>query len=708
MSEPTPAGLLHLARLYGVQPNYRNVYGERTEAATEALLAVLAAAGAPPVLDPANPTALIQARRAELWQRRVPPVLAAFAGEPSALRLQLPQAEAIQRLDFRLEYEDGGVKEWSVQPGANTEVKVRVSEGTVAILVPLPAGLPLGYHTLRTSMTGQTWSTLVVAAPAQAYQPPPGERWWGTFLPLYALQTQHPWRTGDFGDLAGLAAWTGGLGGRIAGTLPLLASFLDGDPYDPSPYAPMSRLAWNELYIDVQAVPELQDAAAIRLQIGSPDFQAELARLGANPQVDYTALLRRKRQALAGLAEAFFENGAAHRQAEFAAFVAGHPHIADYARFRAAGERQGKGWPAWPDPLRSGTITAQDVDPTAERYHLYVQWLADQQLAGIAGAVKRGAAGLYLDLPLGVHGAGYDTWRHRDLFATGVTTGAPPDALFIDGQNWGFPPLHPERLRASGYAYFIAALRHHLQYARALRIDHVMGLYRQFWVPQGFGPRDGVYLRYPAHELAAILCLESHRTQTVMVGENLGVVPQRVSQLIERRGLRPMDVAPFSPTGDPTHALAPPPVTALASLNTHDTPTFAGWWHGRDLDDQLDLGLIDAASAESQHNGRTQVTWSIGEFLATHDLAERPNEGAPPLPEVVSGVLRWLARSQAWAVLVNLEDLWQEERPQNVPGTYRERPNWLRKATQSWEAFQPSAFVQRVLRAVDSERRNAP
>ena len=708
MSEPAPAGLVHLARLYGVQPNYRNVYGERTDASTEALLAVLAAAGAPPVPDPSDPTALIQARRAELWQRRVPPVLAAFAGEPAVLRLQLPQPGAAQRIDFRLEYEDGSVTEWAVQPGADPNLKVRASNGHATILAPLPAGLPLGYHTLRTTVGGQTWSTLVVAAPAQAYQPPAGERWWGTFLPLYAMQTQRPWRSGDFGDLAELAAWTGALGGRIVGTLPLLASFLDGDAYDPSPYVPISRLAWNELYVDVQAAPELPAAAGVRLQIGSPGFQAVLARLGANPQVDYPALVRLKHEALAGLADAFFENGAPHRQAEFAGFVAAHPHIADYARFRAAGERQGKAWQAWPEPPRSGIITAQDVDPAAERYHLYVQWLADQQLAGVAAAAGGGAAGLYLDLPLGVHGAGYDTWRHREQFATGVATGAPPDALFINGQNWGFPPLHPERLRASGYAYFIAALRHHLRYARALRIDHVMGLYRQFWVPQGFEARDGVYFRYPAHELAAIVCLESHRAQAVVVGENLGVVPRRVSQIIERRGLRPMYVAQFSSTGDPSHALVTPPASALASLNTHDTPTFAGWWRGRDLDDQLDLGLIDAASAESQHSGRNHVTWSVGEFLATHDLAERPNEGAPPLPEAMSGVLRWLARSPAWAVLVNLEDLWQEERPQNVPGTYRERPNWLRKATQGWESVQQSPFIQRVLRAVDSERRNAP
>jgi 4-alpha-glucanotransferase len=230
-----------------------------------------------------------------------------------------------------------------------------------------------------------------------------------------------------------------------------------------------------------------------------------------------------------------------------------------------------------------------------------------------------------------------------------------------------------------------------------------MGLYRQYWVPQGFPATDGAYVRYPAQELAAIVCLESHRSQTVIVGENLGTVPQTVHRLMDRRGLRPMYVAEFAATGDPALALEAPEPAALASLNTHDTPTFAGWVRERDLDDQVDLGLIDADQEEVERAARRQTVAAIDAWVSSSGLAPASG-GTAVAQQRVAAVLAWLAQTGAWAVLVNLEDLLLEESPQNVPGTHRERPNWRRKASATLEAMIANPWIAGVLRAVNASR----
>ena len=249
----------------------------------------------------------------------------------------------------------------------------------------------------------------------------------------------------------------------------------------------------------------------------------------------------------------------------------------DYARFRAAGERQHAPWPAWPAPLRDGVIKEGDYDEEAMRYHLYVQWLAHQQLQSLSQKAREKGVRLYFDLPLGVHPDGYDVWREPNLFVLGASAGAPPDAFFAKGQDWGLPPLHPERLREQGYRYYIACVRHLLQMAGILRIDHVMGFHRLFFVPRGMKANQGVYVRYRAEEFYALLALEAHHHQAIIVGEDLGTVPPEVRPAMERHGLHRTYVAQFSLTPDARQALLPPSSNMVASLNTHDTPTFAGF-----------------------------------------------------------------------------------------------------------------------------------
>ena len=262
----------------------------------------------------------------------------------------------------------------------------------------------------------------------------------------------------------------------MVATLPLLATFLDHSS-DPSPYAPASRLFWNELYVDISSLPELHHCAEARAWVESAEARRERAALRASPLVDYTRLMSGKRHVFQALARCLLEQPSQRRDA-FHRFVAGHPAVEDYARFRATCEQRKEPWDEWPARLRDGHLREGDYAEAARTYHLYAQWVTDEQLGSLARHADRSGQGLYLDLPLGVHVSGYDVWRERASFVMGASGGAPPDSVFTKGQDWGFAPLHPHGTRRQGYRYFIAALRHHMRYASLLRIDHVMGLHR--------------------------------------------------------------------------------------------------------------------------------------------------------------------------------------------------------------------------------------
>jgi 4-alpha-glucanotransferase len=559
--------------------------------------------------------------------------------------------------------------------------------------------LALGYHRLTVKAGNRTASTQILAAPRRVFgEGGAGTRLWGVFLPLYALRTARGWGAGDLTDLEALAAWTAEMGGGIVGTLPMLATFLD-EPCEPSPYAPASRLFWNELYLDPERLPEAAQSAAARRLLDSPEIHAEIAALSAAPLVDYPRLATLKRRVLEEMASWFFSHPTS-RQDELEGFLAAHPELATYAAFRAVGDRRGEPWQAWPERLRDGTLAHADYDDEDFRYHLWVQWASEQQMRAMAGEARRRGPGLYLDLPLGVHGSAYDVWRWRDLFAEGTAAGAPPDAFFTKGQNWGFPPLQPERLRERGYDYLIACLRHHLEHAGLLRIDHVMQLHRLFWIPGGMQASSGVYVRYPDEELYAVLALESHRHRTVLVGENLGTVPPEVNAAMQRHGVLGMYVTQYELAPGGGGLQREPPADSVASLNTHDMPTFRGFWQGRDVADLQALGFLDAAQAheegERRRRQREQMTAALPADLA------RPGD---PYSAVLGVRLEHLAASAAPVVLINLEDLLGEEEPQNVPGTQAERPNWRRKARLTLEELVRRPEVVSMLRRVDGLRR---
>ena len=700
-TQPGMRRLRQLAGLYGVQTAYYDVNGRRQTASAESLLAVLSAMDVP-VETFADVPAAIEAYNQQRWLRPLEPVLVAWEGRLAGIELRLPRRLDDVRLCGDLILEDGEHKrlEWQTSTLHTLATQDAGGHRYVAKELPLEVRLPYGYHHLTLDVAGRSADALILSAPIKSYTPlqPSARKRWGVFLPLYALHNERNWGSGTFSDLEDLIDWVATMGGTVVATLPLLAAFLD-EPFEPSPYAPVSRLMWNAFYVDPSRAPEMPHAKKAQTTLASGDIAEEIAALKDMPLVDYKRHAKLKRRLLEALSSIALEQSSG-RSSEINPFMMDHPQVVDYASFMAACEQQHAVWSEWSEPMRSGTLRPGDYDDHARHYHIYAQWLSHQQMDALANKANETGSGLYLDLPLGVHPDGYDAWRYQDLFMHGTRVGSPPDAFFTRGQDWGFPPLHPHRIREQHYGYWIEVIRHHLRHASMLRIDHVMGLHRLYCIPQAHDARYGAYLRYPAEDLHAILSIESHREQCWIIGENLGTVPAYVNTAMSRHGLGKMYVAQFEMTPDPDKALNPVPANAVASFETHDMPMFATFWSGMDIENRRDMGLVDDATATEEKLDLETRKQALITFLRNQGFLK--DEASPQA--VHSASMAYLSTRSANLVLINLEDLWQETRPQNVPGTAQERPNWCRKTAYTFEAFSQRPEVVEMLREIDKLR----
>lgn len=700
MPKTSETGLLHrLCRRYGIQTAYYDMNGHPSYATTESLLAVLGSLRAP-VTKLEDAGAALKEHRQTFWQRSLEPVIVAWDGAPDPALLRLPADCADNVLDCRLSLETDEVRRWQWASKDHALLGAADIEGKKYLCkrLPLPNDLPPGYHHLEVSLAGWQAGSLVISAPTKAYAPPEEENrhTWGVFLPLYALRTKNNPGSGDFSDLWALSDWVYSLGGRVVSTLPLLAC---GD--DPSPYMPLSRLFWNEFYVDLSRVPEMEKCPTARGLLQSASFQEEAISFRNSDLVDYPRQMARKRRVMEELCRCLFEK-APRRLEELQRFAAQNPAASDYASFRAAGEKLGTRWQSWPEPARSGNLGEGNYRKDDRRYHLYAQWLAHQQVTELDQKARGKGLRLYLDLPVGVHPEGYDAWRERDALVHDVSCGAPPDTFFVLGQNWRFPPLHPVKIREQGYRYPIAYLRHHLKQAGMLRIDHVMGLHHIFCIPSGMTAAEGVYLRYRAEEFYAILSLESHRNRAIIVGEDLGTVPDYVRPAMKKHELHRMRVFQYE-AADILAKRLPPAPDAIASLNTHDMPPFAAWWRGRNITLQRELGMLDEAGEKAELHNFSNLKRALLAFLEEQGLTAPEGDTA----KIMESILSYLAAGPAEMLLVNLEDLWQETRPQNIPGTVTEYPNWRRKARYFFEEFCQMPEVVATLKIVDQKRRNS-
>jgi len=555
-----------------------------------------------------------------------------------------------------------------------------------------------------------------VTRPERAYLPPALERGraWGLGVNLYAVRSRRNWGIGDFTDLRELARFAASAGADAVGVNPLHALHYV-DPEAASPYSPTSRYFRNPIYIDVEAVPEYgadaPKAAALRARVASAPFRGALAALRDAPHVEYARVARAKWSALEEL-YAVLRDARGPRLADFRAFVErGGDRLERFAVYEALTEKfasdggRVRGWLTWDEAYRDAA--SEHVREWAAKnrrrveYFKYLQFLADEQLAAVAEAARPLGIGLYLDVAVGVDINSADVWSDRAAYVLDETVGAPPDPLGPHGQNWGLPPLDPARMLDEGGAAFSELLAANMAHAGALRLDHAMALMRLFRIPRGSIAAEGTYVEYPFEELLRLAVTASVRAGCVIVGEDLGTVPDGFRERMEREAILSYRVLLFERDDDGSFR-APEryPAPALATGTTHDVPTLVGWFAGRDLAARERIGLLapeEAAFARSvrrvdasrmldafaAHGALDHET-----FAAMHRLLDRAalrqaqgDDGveAAEYEPLVAAAYRYLAASPAKLVLVQLDDAALEFEQVNLPGTFGEYPNWRRK-----------------------------
>ena len=378
------------------------------------------------------------------------------------------QRNPLLRLNRRLKIKPK--LELILENGDAKELPLRTSNKTQ---LQLPQ-LPTGYHRLRYENEQGCGETLLISAPQKIFTPGKDLFQWGAFLPMYAAHSAESWGAGNFSDWKKLGNWLASKGGRVMATLPILSAFLGSPIVEPSPYSPASRLFWNEFMIDISAIPEFKTSSAAKKVISSSSFRKSLNQLRSSTLVDYPEAWAMRRKVLEVLAREFF-NSSRHRELED--YLKKNPETKDYAAFRAACDHLKTSWQGWPAAAKNGKLDPRVSPKDLQQFYLYIQWIAQLQMDDLLASFRSDEIRFYLDLPLGVNPDSYDAWRYREFFANGASAGAPPDSFFTKGQDWGFAPLHPLRIRQQHYKYVIDYLRFQMRHTGMLRIDHVMGLH---------------------------------------------------------------------------------------------------------------------------------------------------------------------------------------------------------------------------------------
>ncbi len=571
-----------------------------------------------------------------------------------------------------------------------------------------------GYYTMRLTVRGRGQAAhgeqRLIVVPETCASPETvlgGRRVVGLTANLYTVRSGRNWGAGDTGDLTRLTEWAADIGAAFVGVNPLHA--LRNRGHDVSPYGPVSRLFGNVLYIDIDAIPEMTESAEARSATarGLP----RIAELRDATHLDYEAVMALKRPVLEALHRAFVEHHrgkSTERGRAFTRYVASQgQQLEDFATWCALDERQeGKPWQEWPAELRDPRSRAVTGFREKERervgYHQWVQFELDRQLGRTQARARELSLpiGLYQDLAIGAARDGSDSWMHPGLFLDGPTIGAPPDPYAAGGQNWGLPAINPQRLAEDGYSYWIRLVRAALRHAGALRIDHVLGLFRQFWIPRGMQGRDGAYVRFPGDDLLGIAALESVRANALIVGEDLGTVPPEVPPALERWGVLSSKVMYFE--AEPKRGRFKPPRAypplALTTANTHDMPTIAAFWRESDIDLRTKVGAIPtqrAAAAARQE--RAEARESLATTLVEEGLWPATAEPTTDLA-LREAVHSYLRRTPSWLVGLSLDDLTGEVEPVNLPGVPPDRwSSWTRRMRMSLEDMTESADVRRAL-----------
>ncbi|MEJ2695157.1 MAG: 4-alpha-glucanotransferase [Candidatus Sulfobium sp.] len=703
-----------LAALCGIMPEYYDIFGNKHVTPLETKKAILSAMKLNVDSGEGLAEEIGKLTWSE-WKVFVDPVRVISVNEqPMTVSLRLPLEEGEEpdlSVSWSIEDEEGGRDDFTVSGEHIRVSEERHVEGRryIRMVVEDSTFRNIGYYLLRFEFRHArrifpdrkkqlAGISRTIITPDTCYLPPALQegRSWGVAVDLYSLRSGRNWGSGDFTDLDAVVKWVDSMEGGFVGINPLHA-VPNRERSGISPYSPVSRLYRNFIYLDVESLPEVRESADIGRVLGSAVFRERAARLRDREFIDYEGVASLKEEILKQAFRFFYDthyrkNTArgedfrkyAAREGEFLDAFAVYQAVSDYMKTN----NNAFAWQSWPeeyhDPLGPAVRQFKRLNWKKVLYHKYVQWLIDEQLALTAERIEKRemSLGFYHDLAVGSMGGGSDAWNYGEVLAREADVGAPPDDFSPDGQNWGFPPLIPLRLKETGYDLFIHTIRKNMEYGGALRIDHALGLFRLFWIPHGMTAKEGAYVSYPSEDLLRIIALESVRNRTTIIAEDLGTIGENVRETLRRFRMFSYRLFYFE-RNYPDPSFTPPggyPETALCSVTTHDLPTLYGYWAGRDLHVRRRLGVYDDDEkwrevVEVRKRDKSLILTALKSagFLPGDYSAEQMT------PELCSAIYRYLASTPCKLVLVNLNDVIGAMDQQNLPGNSEGYPSWMRK-----------------------------
>lgn len=700
--------LNELSEIAGILPGFYDIKGNYHHASIETKSAILEALG----YDLSSESSIreaIERKRLYPWLEVIEPVHVVSLAEGFNIFIYIPAESAQEKrtaINITLfDQEKRKIKEREIPLKIYEE---RLINGTRYIKIKYeenqldsPGYYDLELEIVHPDISVKNKRSKIILSPERAYLPFELEkaRCWGLSLNLYSLRSSQNWGAGDFGDLKRLIPWLSELGASIIAINPLHA-IPNTVPYGISPYAPISRLYKNFIYLDLSGLE-------------AEDVNESISKLRETPFIDYEGVASTKLQALKKAFRFFLEKDYkknTERAEEFRRYMLSESEDLElFATYMALSERfKTTDWQRWPveyqDPLSFSIKRFITENKEEILFFQYLQWLIDEQHRDIHRECREKGLliGLGHDLAIGALKEGFDVWANKDLFVLNMALGAPPDDFSPDGQNWGFPPMNPEKLRDGGYNFFIKTLKKNMQYGGALRIDHAFGLFRQFWIPEGRRPSEGAYVRFPHEELLKIICLESVRNNTIIIAEDLGTGPEKARETLQKYGMLSYRLFYFE-RNYPDPSFPEPskyPELSLSAITTHDLPTIYGFWKAVDIEQRKKLGKYqDERTYIIQVEERQRDRLLIIEALKREGILKRdyviPEEMTE---ELCLAIYNYLARTPSKIVLVSLDDIIGAIAQQNMPGTVDAYPNWRQRSVKTLEEIlQDKGFIELAL-----------
>jgi len=680
--------------LFGIDSGYWDIWGHYHTTSVEARQAILRALGVDAASAEGLERSLAELERRE-WTRVLPPVVVALAGSPVEVTLNVVECTLGDVAHITIQQEDGHTSNWEFRLSALPRIASAVIDGAPMVRVgaTLAIRLPLGYHELRVRLASAESTMRYIVAPERAYRD--SHRAAGVCVSLYGLRSERNWGCGDFRDLDTVIEWVArDLSASFVGLNPLHAIH-NRRPFNTSPYLPNSIFYQNFIYLDVEGMADFQASRRAQALRACPEIEREIGELRATPFVEYERVAALKVRFLKLCFIQYLRSSG--QESDFAAYREREGELltrfATYCALDEILHRRNPDlwlWTDWPEEYRDPNSPA--VREFARKhwrrilFYQYVQWQIDLQLRDAQQRARdRGLSiGLYHDLALATDRFGSDLWGYRDFFVAGCRVGSPPDDFSPKGQDWAFPPPNAARHREDGYRLFVESIRKNCRHGGALRIDHVMRLFRLFWIPDGSDATSGAYVRDRNEDFVRILALESVRNQVTVVGEDLGTVEDAIRDTLARFGILSYRLLYFEKDSAEFKPFDKYPAQALVSSTTHDLPTLAGFWVGSDIEARRAAGLIDEESLRRQSETRRQekqkmldVLFRLG--LLRADLPRQANAYPELTPDLHNAIVGFLARTPSELLAINQEDLTKEVHQQNLPGSTWQYPNWGRK-----------------------------